>query len=204
MLILVVEPQPRSHWCGTWMTKFIWFMLQSSPRAHLYPLLCTYILSYSPNNPVEFLVSVDRVWGSWSHISFRIIHGRVPPGRYSRSRTGDGRFRSYLEPAAVSLAFCTWRLFPYAGETYLRGLSGEYKGQGASSSLAASRSRSIEPMHRNQRRDHLPVANWWQTLWCRGSVTLRLASNSERIYIAWPRHRCRWTAQSSASFNERR
>lgn len=39
---------------------------------------------------------------------------------------------------------------------------------------------------------------------CLGLVMFRFASNSDRMYSACPRHRCRWTAQSSASFNERR
>lgn len=39
---------------------------------------------------------------------------------------------------------------------------------------------------------------------CLGFVMFRFASNRERMYSACPRHRCRWTAQSSASFSERR
>lgn len=42
------------------------------------------------------------------------------------------------------------------------------------------------------------------TLCFRVSVMCRFASNRDRMYRAWPRQRCRWTAQSSDSFSERR
>jgi hypothetical protein len=41
-------------------------------------------------------------------------------------------------------------------------------------------------------------------LCCLGSRMCLFASNNDRMYIACPLHRCRWTAQSRASFRERR
>lgn len=42
------------------------------------------------------------------------------------------------------------------------------------------------------------------TLCCLGSRTLALASKRERMYMAWPRQRYRWTDQSRASLSDRR
>ena len=42
------------------------------------------------------------------------------------------------------------------------------------------------------------------TLCCLGSRMFLFASKRERIYMAWPRQRKRWTDQSRASFSERR
>jgi hypothetical protein len=147
-------------------------------------------------------MSVDGVWGSCLNRQFPgySLLGKLD----SRSRTGDGRFRSNLEPARV-LSAVYKRQWTQSGGMYLQELSEGCKGRGVSSSLAASLFHLIEPVDRNsQRLIHSRIANSWLTLWCRGSVTFRLASKSERIYRAWPRHRCRWTAQSNASFSERR
>ena len=100
-------------------------------------------------------------------------------------------------------------------------------GRGASTAsgvLRSGRTGSGEERKREQSVDELPVycgdsigrmdseegrrvvtKGWIElTLCCLGSRTLALASKRERMYMAWPRQRYRWTDQSRASLSDRR
>ncbi|KAJ0154642.1 hypothetical protein CTA2_12979 [Colletotrichum tanaceti] len=133
----------------------------------------------------------------------------------SRSRIGARRLRSYFDPVSRSSALgrCSVWVTLKLGNTNHRVQSGARRVPGASTLPVGFLSGPKAPVWcivSNSHASHVTrhslccQSRVLFTLFCRESVTLRFASNSDRMYNAWPLQRWRWTAQSRASFSDRR
>ncbi len=122
---------------------------------------------------------------------------------YVRSRIGEGKLRSYLLPvSSVNSAHQTSQMTTSV-LLYLQVRLVERMDQGASSFLTVFQFRREVPGDvSTEGVTAAPVA--LLTLCCLGSETCRFASKRDRMYKAWPRHNERCTAQSRASFKDRR
>ena len=130
----------------------------------------------------------------------------------SRSRIGQGKLRSYLDPAcsvspAVSAAGAD--MYPRCSNEPPGAVGGRY-GSGCfhfsssnSVSLISSYAEASVPDLTMVGTRIVGSEGRERTLCCRGSVMFLLASKRLRMYKACPRQRYRWTLQSRASLRER-